>query len=340
MDYFKVDYPEPHLERTRRLLKAHPEVKGLFGNTPSTFFFIAGVVGLQVALAVALRHQPWWVLLGAAFAVGAFCNHALWTLIHECTHNLVFVSSRNNQLAQILANLPIVVPSAISFRRYHLFHHRFQGDPEYDADLASPLEAKLAGNRWWGKALWLLFFAVAQALRVGGLKKIPFVDRWWALNLIVQALFISALVYFAGVASLAYLLLSTLFSVGLHPVGARWIQEHYLVHEDDPAQETSSYYGPMNVLAFNVGFHNEHHDLMRVPWSRLPEVRKLAPEFYDSLRAHRSWTALLFRFLFDPRISLYSRAVRVNRRVGESADKPSVPKVEAEALADPSAKAA
>ena len=63
-------------------------------------------------------------------------------------------------------------------------------------------------------------------------------------------------------------------------------------------------------MAFNVGYHNEHHDLMMVPWSRLPRLKAMAPEFYDGLVAHRSWTALLFRFLLDPSISLYSRRVR------------------------------
>ena len=53
----------------------------------------------------------------------------------------------------------------------------------------------------------------------------------------------------------------------------------------------------MNVFALNVGYHNEHHDLMTVPWARLPEVRRQAPEFYEPLEAHRSWTRLLLRFL-------------------------------------------
>ena len=75
-------------------------------------------------------------------------------------------------------------------------------------------------------------------------------------------------------------------------------------------QETYSYYGPWNRLAFNVGYHNEHHDLMTVPWSRLPRIRSLAPEFYEGLYAHRSWTRLLFRFLFDRELTLHSRVVR------------------------------
>ena len=66
----------------------------------------------------------------------------------------------------------------------------------------------------------------------------------------------------------------------------------------------------MRAIAFNVGYHNEHHDLMMVPWSRLPRLKSIAPEFYDGLVHHRSWTALLFRFLLDPSLSLYSRRVR------------------------------
>ena len=62
------------------------------------------------------------------------------------------------------------------------------------------------------------------------------------------------------------MLLSFVFSIGLHPVGARWIQEHYLIA---PPQETYSYYGPLNKVAFNVGYHNEHHDFSFVPWNNL-----------------------------------------------------------------------
>ena len=75
-------------------------------------------------------------------------------------------------------------------------------------------------------------------------------------------------------------------------------------------QETFSYYGKLNRLTFNVGYHNEHHDFPSVPWIRLPQIRAVAPEFYEDLTAHTSWTRLLFRFLFDPEITLYSRMTR------------------------------
>ncbi len=319
-DFVHVTFKEPHLERTRKMLVAHPELRELCGHTPITALFVVGLVLGQVAMAWALRDSPWWAILGAAWFIGAVANHGLWVLIHECTHNLAFQSSRANSILQMVANFPILFPAAISFRKYHLLHHRFQGDPEYDADLASPLEARLVGNSTIGKALWLLFFWAAQAARVPRLKKIKFLDGWYVANLALQASFIAAVLALLGPLALGYLFLSSIFSIGLHPVGARWIQEHYLVK---PNQETYSYYAPLNLVAFNVGYHNEHHDVMRVPWTRLPKVKAIAPEFYEGLHAHRSWTRLLLQFLFDKNLSLYSRMVRAKSEVAEAPDGPT-----------------
>jgi sphingolipid delta-4 desaturase len=56
-----------------------------------------------------------------------------------------------------------------------------------------------------------------------------------------------------------------------------------------------------------------------VPWIHLPKVKALAPEFYDHLHAHRSWTRVLLQFLFDPSIDLYSRITRDRSAERESA---------------------
>jgi sphingolipid delta-4 desaturase len=101
-----------------------------------------------------------------------------------------------------------------------------------------------------------------------------------------------------------------LFSIGLHPVGARWIQEHYTYDFD---QETFSYYGPINRLALNMGYHNEHHDLPSIPWNNLPKLRAIAPEFYGVLKYHSSWSRLVLQFIFDRRYSLYSRVERMKQ---------------------------
>ena len=130
-----------------------------------------------------------------------------------------------------------------------------------------------------------------------------------------------AVVQFMGWGSLGYLVLSTWIGVGPHPLGARWIQEHYVVQ---PGQETYSYYGPANLLIYNTGYHNEHHDLMGIPWSRLPKLRAMAPEFYDNLYSHNSYLKLLWQFLTDPDITLYSRVLRPSRAPGSSGTKIAV----------------
>jgi sphingolipid delta-4 desaturase len=308
LDFVRVTYPEPHKERTRRLLAAHPEAKALQGPYPPSALILVGVVALQLALAWLLRDQPWWLALLAAWFVGAFADHALWVLIHEASHNLIFKPPWTNSVMTLVANLPIVFPGGIPFRRYHLLHHAWQGDPEIDADLAAPLEARLVGRSTVRKAIWLLLYFLAQGLRATQLKRIKLWDGWYVANLVVQVAFVVAVVHFWGWTAFLYLFASSAFAIGLHPVGARWIQEHFLTFPG--TQETFSYYGPLNVVALNVGFHNEHHDLMRVPWVRLPELKRMAPELYKDLHWHRSWSALLWRFLTDPNITLYSRVIR------------------------------
>lgn len=302
---------EPHRDRTKAILRAHPEVRELIGRNAASGWAIALIVGLQLALAYALRAQPVWLVFLVAYGVGAFANHALYVLIHECAHNLVFRRPALNQLASILADIPNVLPAAISFRTYHLKHHAFQGIHELDADLPHHWEARLVGNRTWRKALWLLVFPLFQALRPLRIREISFLNRWTLLNWTTALVVDVALFVWWGPLALVYLLASFFFAIGLHPLGARWIQEHYTVA---PPQETYSYYGPANRVAFNVGFHNEHHDFPSIAWNRLPALRGAAPEFYEGLVSHPSWTRLLWRFLVSSEMGLHSRVTRCDRQ--------------------------
>lgn len=309
-DFTYSDQPEPHKIRTKEILKAHPEVRNLIGRNPYSFLIILFIVLMQVAIAIFLSGQPWWWTIPAAWLIGAFASHALFVLIHEAAHKLIFKNPTLNMVSGIIADLPNVLPSAISFRNYHLKHHSFQGVYELDADLASKWEAKLIGSSFFGKAIWELFFPLFQALRTSRLKEIPFMNMWIFINWVIVFGFDVLIIVLFGWTAFLYLALSFAFSIGFHPLGARWIQEHFLTA---PPQETYSYYGPLNVPALNVGYHNEHHDFPSMPWSNLPKLKAAAPEFYDNLVAHKSWFKLWLRFLFDSNLSLYSRIVRSNR---------------------------
>ncbi len=301
---------EPHRIRTKEILKQHPDIRKLIGKNPFTIFPILGLVTLQIVLSWFVADQSWWLVFGAAYLIGAFADHALFVMIHECAHRLLFKKPAINRLAGILANIPQIFPSSVSFERYHIKHHSFQGVHELDADLPNHWEAKLINNFFIGKLVWLLFYPLFQVFRISRLKEIKPFDTWVALNWAVQIAFVAIMWMWVGPKAVVFLLASFFFSVGLHPLGARWIQEHYLTHGE---QETYSYYGPLNNVAFNVGYHNEHHDFPSVPWNRLPQIRNGAPNFYNTLFFHTSWTKLFFRFLFDKEISLYSRIVRNDR---------------------------
>ncbi len=309
--FFRSYQPEPHFSRTREILERHPGVKDLVGRNPWTLAIIVGVCAAQIAGAWLLSDSPWWVALIAAYLVGAFFTHALWAMIHDCVHCRVLKGEVPNRLAGILANLTMVVPTSTSFEKYHLRHHVYQGVYEHDCDLPGNWEVKLFSGTVLGRMCWMLVFPILLIFRPSRMTAGPLWDRWLVLNFAIVVAFDVAVFYLLGPVALLYLALSMLFALGLHPLGARWIQEHFT---SNPEQETYSYYGPLNRVQLNIGYHNEHHDFPGIPWNRLPELRRIAADAYDPLASHPSWTRLMINFaLFgDPDVS--GRVVRSERR--------------------------
>jgi sphingolipid delta-4 desaturase len=311
LDYIHVAYPEPHAARGRQMLAVHPELRALAGPERSSALWTVGLVAAQLGLAVAVGTRPWYIWLPCAYIVGATIDHALWALIHETAHNLVFRWRTGNRLVALAANIPLVLPGAIPFCKYHLLHHRHMGDMDFDAGVPGPDESRLIGRSGVNKALWIAFTFIVQGIvRPRRMTKIRMLDGWTVVNFVSQIVWMTLLVKLAGLPALTYLLVSSIMAIGLHPLGARWIQEHFALV---PGQETYSYYGPLNKVSFNVGYHNEHHDVVTIPWSRLPQVRRIAPEFYDGLHSYDSWSALLVRFLRDRRITLFNYVIRPGR---------------------------
>ena len=283
-------------------------MKKLFGSYPLSAALIVGLFVLQWAMAWLLREQPWYVMLLGAYLVGAVINHALYVLMHEATHNLIFATPVFNKICGLICDFALIVPTALSFRKYHLLHHQHLNEMGLDPDVVSQVEGRMIGHGPLHKALWLSFLSVSQALRPLKVPGQSLLDLWVCSNIAVQ-MGVNALLWLSvGWGGLLYLCLSTFFALGLHPLGGRWIQEHYYVMGTQ--QETYSYYGPLNWVMLNMGFHNEHHDFPMVAWSRLPHLYRMAPEFYQSLFAHQSYTRLILRFLFDKNISAFSRWVR------------------------------
>lgn len=310
-----------HVERRRMILEKYPQVQDLFGKDPLTFKIALGIFILQLTLAAMMGYlglDYWWFSLILAIGVGAFANHANFVIIHDAIHNCVFDSPLANKWTAILADLSNAFPTAMGFRCYHIKHHSHLSAYDYDADIPSQWEVDWVGNSTWRKALWLFAFPAIQLARLNRLKgTVPIWGQWTYINAAVIILFDLFVLIALGPNALLYLFFSFWFSVGgLHPLSARWLQEHFAFA---PNQGTFDYYGSLNTLALNIGFHNEHHDFHEIPWTRLPQLTLIAPEFYNTLTCHRSWFALLVTFIFDPSYSLGTRSENVTQAADRSA---------------------
>jgi sphingolipid delta-4 desaturase len=299
------DEREPHADRRRRMLQLYPQIKELYGPCWRTKYVCTALVAAQLGLAFSLRDAPWWLIVLVAYGVGGVINQALLLAIHELSHNLAFRRPWANRAFAMFVNLPVGAPVAETFRYYHLLHHTHQGDERLDTDLPTELEGRMLGHTLT-KLVWLSGQGFAYALRPLFVHpKKP--SGMEVFNLLLQVAFNVAIFYLWGGKALAYLPISSLIVMGLHPIAGHYISEHYVFRD---GQETYSYYGPLNALAFNVGYHNEHHDFPYIPGSRLERLRRTAPEFYDSLLSHTSWAGTLWRFVTEPQLGGYSRIKR------------------------------
>ncbi|KIV92385.1 hypothetical protein PV10_03687 [Exophiala mesophila] len=326
--FFWTYTEEPHRTRRQAIIKAHKDILKLCGPEPLTIYVVTGVVTLQVICAALMRHHSIlsWPFLLTAYVVGATANQNLFLAIHEISHNLAFRTPLYNRLFAIFANLPIGVPYSAGFRPYHLTHHKSLGVDGLDTDLPTALEAVFFDSVI-GKAFFCTFQLLFYAIRPVMVYKIPFGPIHYA-NIIAQILFDAAIVKFLGLQALIYLLMSSFLAGSLHPCAAHFISEHYVfakstvkggkMPKDVPIPETYSYYGPLNLLTYNVGYHNEHHDFPAIPWTRLPKVYEIAREFYEPLPAHRSWPLVLWQFITDHEVGMWCRVKRAQggRMVG------------------------
>ncbi|CAG7731297.1 unnamed protein product [Allacma fusca] len=300
---------EPHASRRKIILQKYPEIKQLFGSDQNMKWKVTLLVVIQFLMLFVIRDLKWPYIWLLAYCFGGVINHALMLAIHELSHNLAFGHARPlaNRILGFFANLPIGIPFSVAFKKYHLEHHRYQGDEVMDTDIPTYIEAKLFCTTL-GKFFWVLLQPLFYALRpVVTYPKDP--TRLEIINIAIQLSFNALVVYFLGWKPLLYLLLGSLLAMGLHPVAGHFISEHYMFRK---GYETYSYYGILNCVTFNVGYHNEHHDFPAVPGCNLPKVRQIAREYYDSLPHHDSWSQVLYDFIFDPDIGPYARIKRQN----------------------------
>lgn len=320
-----------HRERAKAMVRAHPEIKELFGYCRWTAVACVLAAGMQLALAFGASFVPWWGMLLAAYCLGAPINIMLFQLAHECDHCLVFKKSVWNRYLFTLTSIPMFLSAHHTWWVEHIVHHNDMSAKKdfitrrrsfflvtrKTSPLFIPFSLPMVVMQLVRSAFGLFLYVFTSLLRfrleptdftlsvlaeehlVSGYKK-QGITKWAVIYPLLSFVMYGLLFWFGGWQSVGYLLLSQVFFTGfLHPYNLGWVLGISHFHGRKNYQPTASHYGTMiNLLTFNAGLHVEHHDIMGIPWFRLRKLRKMAPEFYDDLETINSYTMLGLRFVF------------------------------------------
>jgi len=313
---------EVHNKRRHAIEEEFPEVKKLKGPDSRTQFYAYGLFIAQVLLAYVVKDS----FLGAVvlgLTVSPYMDFAVLTLIHEVSHCLVFKVPYYNRLLGIFCNTVFLAPVSEVFRQHHNMHHIHLGDVKKDVDVPGEREMRAVGNSVLLKTMWLILSVFILPIR--SVKKLPVI---WSMMMVLNwaaCLSFSVTVFLISKPAFVYLLLGMVLSQSMHPANARQVQRHLKLYakkertyEGDEVPlhtrqlNTFSYYGGLNFLTLNVGFHVEHHDFGNVAWTRLPELRRIAGEkWYPANEAYHSrGFAEIYAFIFNRKITLADYAGR------------------------------
>jgi len=319
-----TDLPEQgswHYERKKKIIEAHPEVKSLYGQNPWSFLIMLIGATSQTILGISMANLSWPVIIVTSYTLGTYLNWVCMVMGHEGSHGLVFKTKELNKIHTILAFLPCFLGPFGSFWSIeHMYHHQVVVDKmnRYGPQQNSLLK-KILFSLLFINVLSILFFLSSWivAVRVGihfvkylaGTEKEPTPDKfqmkpfknfpqvaksgWFYINMFALAAFNIIIYLKFGPVPILYFFLCNGFCNGLHPLGMRQVQEHYMQRKSQP---TNSVYSSLGFFLLNIGYHNEHHDFPSIPWNRLPLLRKMAPEYYNTLFYFDSYTQVFVDF--------------------------------------------
>jgi beta-carotene hydroxylase len=225
------------------------------------------------------RGHPWIQLLASVFLGSQL--HTLTILQHDCGHRAAYRSPRLNLWVGRFLALFIYMPFT-TFTALHRWHHGFLGDGRKDPD--EWFYAK--GARWLflRECLFMPRFIVLSLRSDLGRETSQRVRNELAFNSATYLLLISVLLFCgtADVLTFGVLLPMFLLAVVYSPISRGY--EHYplaCMSRDDPRREDLRFNTitvTSRALGFfwaNITYHVEHHLYPRVPFYRLPGLRKL-----------------------------------------------------------------
>ncbi len=322
--------PAAAQHRARRLdvLGERPDLKALNGPNAWSLLGIAMLAVLHWATAWMVSDGGLLLVFVVSLCWGQLILHSAGALVHDAAHGLILGSKRGRLLVDLC--LETVLTSFGHHVQYQLdhthSHHPCLGDYERDyehRDVCRVLgRREIARDRpatHWSMIALLLFLDLLPLgfLKSGDLiswlerrvlpestrdpaRHVPGPDVDFERRMACSAVSLAvwAMVYFTlGPWALLYWVWSLSIFQGHWAVTnmGQVLAEHPDGVLDIP---TRSYYGPLNWILFNTGYHDEHHTFPGVPWNRLPKLRAAAPEVFDRESEHGYfywWFQYIFR---------------------------------------------
>tara|TARA_B100001094_G_scaffold151206_1_gene146392 strand:- start:2871 stop:3779 length:909 start_codon:yes stop_codon:yes gene_type:complete len=293
-----------HEKRKNDLLEKYPEIKECFGYDKATKYIALILVFVQLYISINIKEYNIYKYVFCLYFISATITQCLFLMIHEISHNLLFKKQIYNIYFGMFVNLPLIFPFSYSFREYHLEHHSHQGNIKRDMDIPTNLEINWLKQNILTRLIWLSLQIIMYAIRPIIMYPKP-LNKMKVINTLIQYLFNIMLYKYFGIEPFIYLILSLLIAGGIHPTSGHFISEHVFFDESG-YYDTQSYYGILNLVTLNVGYHNEHHDFPNIAWTKLPKLNKICNEEYSQAPYCKSWINILWNFVVGKSCRFYT----------------------------------
>ena len=288
-----------HQERSNFLKKKYNFIKDIPSVCPKLKYDIVLLFLLSLVASYLSLFVKYYFLY--SYFLGGILMNSVTLGMHEVTHYHAFSNIKYNRYLSIICDLSFGLPISESFRRYHRLHHLNNGVVGLDPDLPSDLEIKYFKGKL-GKLLWIVLQGFFYSIRPLTVQQFKPTNLQLFSGLLCLMRFIILYNFFSLKVAL-FTMISLFIGTGLHPLAGHFITEHFYHTQQI---ETCSYYGWMNKLTFNVGYHVEHHDFPNIPGSYLPYLHNKISEYKKTPNVS-SWVGNMIDFIIDDKYTLNNR---------------------------------
>jgi fatty acid desaturase len=272
--------PTAHLAReTIRRLSRRSDARGALQL--GTHLALLAATG---TLVWASRGQPW---LAAALLLHGIVLVFLFCALHECIHGTAFASRALNDAVAWLCGALLILPPGY-FRLFHFAHHRYTQDRARDPELAVTAPAT-PGAWWWrvsGLPYWRERLQTTLRHALTGRVTETFVPAARAAAVVREARILWACYFGIAAVSLSLRRADVLIwwivpaLLGQPFLRLFLLAEHTGCAFDDDVltnTRTTSANAAVQLLAWRMPYHAEHHGFPSVPFHALASVNALLP---------------------------------------------------------------